>query len=253
VGLDVYVGSLARYYSREWETVVERYSREHGIPHTTIYADQVAQPEQKSFVGRLKGLLKGGAAAAPPKPQFPSWDLVAEAVPKWQGGFARALDDPGFAWDDSREAPYFTDKPGWDGHGGLVLLAAYDEHPEATPPESLPAEWGDDRVLQDSAADRYGKTRYRQIIAPQVWLPFEADTLLQFPFPGFEEALTGSSVALLAQLRELNGRTLRLDPGDTDWDMSVSEFDKTARMGLSIFLDLAGKAVAHRLPMVLDG
>lgn len=42
MGLDVYVGSLARYYSRESETVVERYSREHGIPHTAIYYDQLA-------------------------------------------------------------------------------------------------------------------------------------------------------------------------------------------------------------------
>lgn len=204
-------------------------------------------------MGRLKSLLKGGAANLPPKPQFPSWDLVAEAVPQWQAGFAKALDDPEFTWDDSREAPYFTDRPACDGYGGLVLLGAYDEHPEATPPESLSAEWGNDAVLQASAAGRYSATRYPQIIAPQIWLPFERDTLLGFPFPGMEEALPGSSVALLSQLRDLNGRTLRLDPAETDWDTDVSDFTKAARMGLSISLDLAEKAVEHRLPIVLDG
>jgi hypothetical protein len=35
-------------------------------------------------------------------------------------------------WDESGPAPRFTDKPGWDGYGGTLLLAAryrLDERP----------------------------------------------------------------------------------------------------------------------------
>jgi hypothetical protein len=38
-------------------------------------------------------------------------------------------------------APCFTDKPGWDGDGGALLLAAHDEHPELPPPAQVSADW----------------------------------------------------------------------------------------------------------------
>jgi hypothetical protein len=34
MGLDIYVGSLTRYYARDWETVVQKHARESGTKLT---------------------------------------------------------------------------------------------------------------------------------------------------------------------------------------------------------------------------
>jgi hypothetical protein len=36
MGLDIYVGSLTRYYARDWETVVQKHARESGIKLTVV-------------------------------------------------------------------------------------------------------------------------------------------------------------------------------------------------------------------------
>ena len=55
MAFDVYVGTMTRFYRRDWENVAQRMSREQGIRYNVIYA--------------------GGEPAAPP-----SADEVREAV-----------------------------------------------------------------------------------------------------------------------------------------------------------------------------
>jgi hypothetical protein len=97
---------------------------------------------------------------------------------------------------------------------------------------------------------------------------------------GEDEVLIGSSVALLAELRALNDHTYQgsaqdlaawleagPEPGHavdlaassdpiaaqlTRQPTTPSPFDACARFGLALFLDLAARSVAHRLPMKLD-
>ena len=38
MGLDVYVGSLTRYYAHDWETAVQRLGCEQGIPVVIVRA-----------------------------------------------------------------------------------------------------------------------------------------------------------------------------------------------------------------------
>jgi hypothetical protein len=40
MGLDVYVGSLTRYYARDWETVIQKHARETGMPLEIVRANE---------------------------------------------------------------------------------------------------------------------------------------------------------------------------------------------------------------------
>jgi hypothetical protein len=237
MGLDVYVGSLTRYYLHDWETVIQQLGREQGIP-VEIRHSEPSPPDE----------LKDAAE-------------IRETVSRWRAGLKQALHgtvgDP-FDWDESPDAPYFTDKPDWDGYGGMLLLAAHDENPQLKPPKTISKQgWKDDQALRVSSDPTF-PTRYAQILAPEWWLPWDFD----WPFEGMAPSLTkrifGSAPALLRQLTDLNTRTFRGTSAQlAEWANQPIEggdgpFAQAARLGLAIFLDLTQKAVVSRLPMLLD-
>jgi hypothetical protein len=82
-------------------------------------------------------------------------EVIRAAVLRWRGGLNRWLGDRlagPLDWDESAPAPCFTDKPGWDGYGGALRLAAHDEHPELPPPAVVSADWPDDPAYQAASA-----------------------------------------------------------------------------------------------------
>src|ERR1043166_5537770 len=196
MGLDIYVGSLTRYYTGDWETIVQQWGRENGVPVT------VMRPGQPS----------GGLASLWGRVFKQTTVATAEqtriGVLRWRGQIARALGDQGrgLDWDESAAAPYFTDKPDWDGYGALLLLAAYDEHPGRPRPQRISRQWEQDPVLQ-ACAGKGLQTRYPHLYNVELWLPCELDGVYQIgTLPG-QPVLVGSSIRLLAHLRELNQRT----------------------------------------------
>jgi len=221
MGLDVYVGPLARYYAEGPTDVVERIARQQGVP----FADQVAEDE----------------------------DVIRVAVLSWRDGLGRWLGDrlaEPLDWDESGQAPCFTDKPSWDGYGGTLLLAAHDEHPELAVPATVSADWPDDPAYQAASATGAG-SRYEQPLTPELWLPCRFGFVVRSQDVTGEEVQIGSSVALLDQLELLRARC-GLDghaagPGGTDRRLAT-----TATAGLAVLLRLAERSVRHRLPMRLD-
>jgi hypothetical protein len=72
-----------------------------------------------------------------------------------------------------------------------------------------------------------------------------------------DSIVVGSSVWLLAELRERNSRTWNAgDPQTSQWHYDSAEFggplELSARFAFSIFYELAKRSVAARLPMKLD-
>jgi hypothetical protein len=88
VGLDVYVGSLTRYYAREWESTAQQPARDMGVEFPMLRQrdapDAISDPEQirPAVFAWCEALSQG----------------LAENLPN-------ALD-----WHDPA-SPYFTDKP----------------------------------------------------------------------------------------------------------------------------------------------
>ena len=159
MGLDVYVGSLTRYYVEGPADVVERVARHQDM---TVSDGQAAE------------------------------EVIRAAVLHWRDRLSRWLGDRlagPLDWDESGPAPCFTDKPGWDGYGGALLLAAHDEHPELPAPAMVSADWPDDLAYQAASAPDAG-SRYHQLLTPELWLPAGSSS----PFgPGASPARRSSS------------------------------------------------------------
>jgi hypothetical protein len=218
VGLDVYVGSLTRYYVEGPADVVER-------------------------IAHHQGVAAGDGQDAE--------EVIRLAVVRWRDGLNRWLGDRlagPLDWDESGPAPCFTDKPGWDGYGGALLLAAHDEHPELPPPAQVSADWPDDPAYQAASARGAG-SRYQQLLTPDLWLPCRFGFTVHTRDITGEEVEIGSSVALLEQLELLSAR-YRLDgPAPAAGDHSLSA---AAGSGLTVLRRLAERSVAHQVPMRLD-
>jgi hypothetical protein len=220
VGLDVYVGSLTRYYVEGSADVVERIARHRGI---AVSDGQDAE------------------------------EVIRAAVVGWRDGLSRwlgdRLDGP-LDWDESGPAPCFTDKPGWDGYGGTLLLAAHDEHPELPAPAQVSADWPDDPAYQAASAPGAG-SRYHQLLTPELWLPCRfAFTVRTQDITG-EEVELGSSMALLDQLELLSTR-YRLDGRPPDPAADGHSLSAAAGNGLGVLRRLAERSVINQLPMKLD-
>lgn len=234
MGLDVYVGSLTRYYCGDWESKAARMCREDGTPF------QVIRP---------------GGTAPPIRP-----DEVGPMVLQWQADMCDELrlrlQSP-LDWSEDFAGPYFTDRPGWDAYFGVVLWAAYEEHPELARRERVPNDVTSDPALAASRAEGF-RSRYPSLISDvEMWLPGEFDFTFLAPALTGDETGIGSSVALLEELRDLNARTWNADDGLlAEWrrtcPVGAEPLESHARFGLAVLLDLARLSVDHRLPMKLD-
>jgi hypothetical protein len=244
MGLDVYVGSLTRYTLGEWLTVVQQAGLDAGIEVQIARAvpgpdDAVTDPSE-----------------------------VRDAVLAWERCLLDSLGDNGDEWPDEADLPYWTDKPDWDGYGGLVLLAAYDEKPELAPGNRKrllgrgaiadnPRAFGESRAVQAAAK---APVRYPTLLAGvEWWLPLSAGPAV------FETArLTGQPTRMgrVDQLvNELRTLATRLGIADEDELRALrqagpppgeADANTVGRFGLASFLALALMAEQHRQPLLLD-
>ena len=268
MGLDIYVGSLTRYYEGSWETIIQQAGREAGTPIAVI---RLTGP--LGLLAQLRALFRspagGGGPASESRVMTNAEREAAEAgrraaararIEAWRADlnerFVAQLPQP-LDWDESDGAPYFTDKPAWDGYGSLLLLAASDEHPELPRPTGVVDDWAKHPAWK--AAERGGlhTARYAHLLAPELWLPCEFPTVLDGEDPREQDMWIGSSVVLLRLLRDLNARTFQAD-ADTlsqwlfDGVGEDGSFEVAARFGLAMMLHLAEQSVTHRLPMKQD-
>lgn len=235
MALDVYVGSLTRYYAGEWENVSERAARERGAGY------RIARP-----------------GAAPDDDRDP--DEVRETVVAWRDTLSQSLGTriaSPFEWDEGEDSPYFTGRPGWDGFGSLVLWAAYAEHPAVRRPGSLPEEWDNDPILMRSNAEGF-RSRYSHLVRNvELWLPGPFEFTFEGEGVDGRRVVVGSAAILRRQLEELNAATWKAGAGvvagwGRDPPVDDAPLEQSARHAFAVLLGLASKAVEHRLPMKLD-
>jgi len=236
MALDVYVGSLTRYYAGDWEST----------------ADKKGKRTRPS--GRT-GAARAGAGRAD-RASGKDSERIRKAVLTWRDGIKRALrqhlDEP-LDWAETTEAPWFTGRPGWDGFGSLVLWAAYAEQPGLRRPAALPEEWDDDPALVRSNADGF-RSRYSHLVRNvELWLP----CAFGFTFEGEDvdgrRIIVGSSTTLGRQLGELNAATWKMDGRElaalAKNRPNGSALETCARHALAVaILDTIGSAPIVRPP-----
>jgi hypothetical protein len=236
MGLDIYVGTLTRYYVGDWETTLQKAGQESGALVIVVW------PSQR----------EGEPAAV--------WDEVRAFVLTWQSGLNRALaqqlDSP-LTWPEDDEQPYFTDRPDWLGYAGLMLWAAYAEHPQLHRPSHISDDWPNDPALAASNNDAFDSCYGHLLYGVELWLPRAFDFNFRTEDAFNNETFVGSSHALLRQLDHLNRATWNADRAMVrGWrdksPASQSPLEDTAQYGFSIFLEMAERSVAYNLPMKLD-
>ena len=239
MALDVYVGSLTRYYAGDWEST----------------ADKKGKRTRPS--GRT-GAARAGAGRAD-RASGKDSERIRKAVLTWRDGIKRALrqhlDEP-LDWAETTEAPWFTGRPGWDGFGSLVLWAAYAEQPGLRRPAALPEEWDDDPALVRSNAEGF-RSRYSHLVRNvELWLPCAFDFTLEGEDVDGRRIIVGSSPTLGRQLGELNAATWKMNAGElvvlANNRPAGSALETCARYALAVMTGLVRHALGHRLPMKLD-
>lgn len=234
MSFDLYVGNFTRYITGEWENMGQRAAREQGIAYKLIRDNETEE--------------------APPPPEE-----VRQAVAEWLAhlneGLAGHL-DTALAWDESDDAPYFTDRPGWAGYAALLLHAAYDDHPDLPRPAGLPEEWGDDPAYV-KATDEEGETRYPALLLADLWLPGEFEFMFGVEDLGGNPRAVASLAALREELAELNARTFNGTPAElAEWrrlpGAEDAPLDQLAKMGLAMMIAMADEAAKHGLPLMPD-
>lgn len=233
MALDVYVGSLTRYYAGAWENLVEKAARERGAPH------------------RVRSAKPADAAK--------SQDRIRPKVIAWRTALAKALGDRLSApleWDETEAAPWYTHRPGWNGFGSLVLWAAYAEHPALRLPETLPEEWDHDVALTRSTAEGF-RSRYSHLVRDvEMWLPVAFEITFEGEDVEGRRVIMGSVTTLRRQLADLNAATWKASAADVAaWERGSAEegpVEKRARRAFAILTELAERAQNERLPMKLD-
>jgi hypothetical protein len=229
MGLDVYVGTFTRYYQRDWQTIA-----------------------QQSFPGQVQVVRPNDTEQASPSE-------IQEAVAAWSSGLASSLKLPSIVSEDAA-LPYFTDKPAWDGYGGLVLWAAYIDQgldPARRKEPVTTDNWAQDPVLR-RYADPSVKTQYAQLLlGEEIWLPIPAPSVFKSFDPAGNERMFGNCGKLLNELDHLNERTWRADTATRDrWGREGLDHGSTleiaAKFGWSLMHHLATQAVRHKLAIILD-
>ena len=163
MGLDIYAGTLTRYYSHNWKTVVQQWAEENGYSFNRITPDgEPADDEELSQTD------------------------VQAAVENWRDQILAAIsqpDQPPYApWPENNEKPYYTDKPDWDAFGAMLLVAACRTYEEPVPP-TVEKDWdfGEHPLIARLASDE--ERVWSLLRGATWWLPLTDSFLFQGPFP----------------------------------------------------------------------
>ena len=103
MGLDIYAGTLTRYYSHNWKTVVQQWAEENGYTFNRITPDGEPADNEEEL----------------------SPAEVQAAVEDWRDQILTAISQPNqppyTPWPEDNERPYYTDKPDWDAFGAMPV------------------------------------------------------------------------------------------------------------------------------------
>lgn len=232
MALDIYVGSLTRYYAGAWESISQKQAREAGAPAPAADPDAIQDPEE-----------------------------IRPLVLEWRQGIATALKesivDP-FDWDESSDVPFSTDQLGRTAFDSLRLWAAYAEHPDLPRP-TQPVEG----LAADPAFQRCnnpeGTSVYHQVVRDiEIWLPWNFEFMFRAETPAGGKVGLGSVPALRKQLADLNSKTWKASSEGklASWRKEVpprgAPLEVQAQFAFGVLYPLAALAEKRRTLLKLD-
>jgi hypothetical protein len=191
MGLDLYAGALARYYTGQWETEAQQAGREAGVPVEIFYA--------------------GGG------PRRLSRLTAPWRVSTWRRGirtkYAKVIKED-LNWSEDLSAPYFARKPDHAGRLALKLACAYAEHREFAMPEQLPEDVDADPAYK-AASDKYFASAI-SVLECHMFLPSAENFVVSEPDPVGNKRFITSIANLSWALDVVIGAHWQTDPSKID-------------------------------------
>lgn len=250
MGLDLYAGPVSRYLAGDWSTIVQQAGDAAGTPVMVLRADSSGHID----FSQLDALTE-------PQPKIDVAQVVQD-VARWRSEIIRSL-GLNEAWDEDVTGEFYTDKPGWEGYGAVMLLAAYDEQPSLVPGSKIRRLLGSSTVptvepaqFQDAPAFKaaYGSpARYPTLLRGAEWcLPVRGGPpLFAAPLPNGKQVTMGHVDRLLGELNELNERTFQLSATDLEAARQAGPIEPF-RFGLGVLIASAEFAVSHGGTWIMD-
>lgn len=258
MGLDIYAGTLTRYYAHNWKTIVQQWAEENGYSfHRITPGGQGSPGEQEMSPSAIREIIEDW------------WDQTLAAI-------SQPEHKPYVPWPEDNEKPYFTNKPGWDAFGAMLLVAACHSYGEPVPP-AVSKNW---KFTEHPLIKRLSEDKekvWSLFKGADWWLPLPDSFMFQAPLPTGDQAVIATTAALRLELEKLNSMAWQADeeticdwsrtegyPADVDAgsDGTLSERDhqdsmqydtwSLAKFSFSIFYQALKFAEENQVPVLLD-
>ncbi|MBR3825199.1 MAG: hypothetical protein IKJ39_08370 [Lachnospiraceae bacterium] len=197
MGLDIYAGTLSRYYMRNWKTITQQFCEANGMQYTQIHP--TGQEENEGSASETE-----------------------EVVKLWQEQMVNALKSAGAEsakeWQDDWDTkPYYTHKPDWDAYGALLLYAT-GKLLKVRSPKDYKKNTDYHAVLKVMGI--YG-TSYRQwSLFNNVchYVPIADRLVFKYPLPDGRESMLSTVACLKYELEKINEACWQADEATIlDW------------------------------------
>lgn len=229
MNVDLFVGTLTRYYSADWQNGRTR-AGEPSPFGSKKNRDSVTDPVE------LQGVIGG-------------W--LEEASFKLK----QHLKEP-LTWQEGMLPPHFVGELGVAGYGGAILLAAYTNHPHLMRPTTYMKTWDKDPAVETAMKPGAKKDALWEIINCGVWFPVNFAFGIGMKDPSGQPIQAGSIDLLWRGLEYLNETNWGAKPDDiatwrTQAPAETDTFDTQTRFGFATFYEMCRIAREQRLPMKL--
>lgn len=260
MGLDIYAGTLSRYYSRNWKTKVQQIAEANGreCVITNGVGNEIKPIENEAEIAR-----------------------TYEIICSWANNLVRSIDSidpshPSKLWNERSEQDYFTDKPDWEAYGALVMLQACHLQ-NCSLPEFVENGWSafDEPVVKKSMSE---ETDNSLLSGVTLWLPIDKKSIFVTTLPTGDEAHVSTLPLLKQELEELNRAIWNADEAtiqswrDDKYYFPVKQkeskllfgflrrkkqnekfrTEELAQCAFSILYQAVNFAIEHKVPLLLD-
>lgn len=258
MGLDIYAGTLTRYYAHNWKTVVQQWAEDNGYTFHRITPDG--------------DNLSAEETLSPAEIQA---DMEA-----WRDQILAALllpDQEACApWAEDNDRPYFTDKPDWDAFGAMLLVAACHSYDQPVP-ATIPKDWefAQHPLIEQLSADQ--KKVWSLFRGAICWLPLPQSVMFQAPLPTGDQAIIATTAGLRKELDKLNALAWQADASTIhSWletegytangafsadgifskadipEQTLFDTQSLAKFAFAMFYEALNFAQQHHVPILLD-
>lgn len=251
MGLDLYAGTLTRYYAKNWKTSTQQWAEANGFGYQKIETNEnnheaLSSKEIQNIVSHWRDSVLNAIAPS-----------VGECQP----------------WEENNEAEYFTVKPDWPAYGALILYAAAKVYGEPYP-ATVSKGWNyeEEPLIQRARTDeQLGWSLFK---GAEWWLPLEHPLMLVGETPVGDRIPMASSGALLLELLRINELGWKADEDTVlGWEKTegypadgtaengqlsgITEHTtystvSLARYAYSQFWQAAKFSLEHKVPLLLD-